>query len=456
METRANYVLVGAFTLLTLLAAFAFVFWTARYGESTDRVPIVITIPGSAAGLSRGSEILFNGIRIGAVRNVALDPQNPQLAIVEGDIDPRTPIKASTKASLNIQGLTGQAYIELTGGSGSEPNLIGNVENDGPLIIQAEPSFFTDIIASSRKLLVRAETILGTFDDTVQQLQEPVLKSAQNTQVFTQALADRSGEIDAFLASIGSLAKTAETLSTQIDPILSQTQNILAAIDPEMISNTLSNVELLTERVAAASAGLEDIVTTIDETTEEALSLMQNANGTVRQVKALTEEIAPEDMRAIIDNVASLTDNANKAAMDAQKLTSSLADKSGDIDGIVANASQMVERLNAASVRVDGILVKVDALLGSGEAGALGGELNATLSSYRKLADSLNARIPEIADGLARFTGSGLRDVQRSVSSAEQSVERIERAITDLARNPQRIITGGDGEVRTFDGRQRR
>ena len=61
-----------------------------------------------------------------------------------------------------------------------------------------------------------------------------------------------------------------------------------------------------------------------------------------------------------------------------------------------------------------------------------------------------------ITDGLARFSGQGLRDVEALVRDSRRSVARIEEAITDLGRNPQRIITGGEGEVRQYDGRARR
>ncbi len=72
------------------------------------------------------------------------------------------------------------------------------------------------------------------------------------------------------------------------------------------------------------------------------------------------------------------------------------------------------------------------------------------------MADTLNGRIGEITDGLARFTNQGLRDVEQLVNDSRRSISRIEDAITDLSRNPQRVITGGDGAVRQYDGRVRR
>ena len=106
--------------------------------------------------------------------------------------------------------------------------------------------------------------------------------------------------------------------------------------------------------------------------------------------------------------------------------------------------------------RVDGILVKVDKLLGSGEAEGVMADASETLKAFKQVADTLNARLGTITDGLARFSGQGLRDVEALVHDSRRSINRIEQAVSDLERNPQRIITGGEGTVRQYDGRARR
>ncbi len=138
------------------------------------------------------------------------------------------------------------------------------------------------------------------------------------------------------------------------------------------------------------------------------------------------------------------------------KVTERIGERADDIDGIITDAQQLAARLNQASERVDGVLAKVDGLLGSGEAEGLMADAGETLKAYRQVADTLNARMGTITDGLARFSGQGLRDVETLVRDARRSITRIERAVTDLERNPQRILSGGEGEVRQYDGRARR
>ena len=145
---------------------------------------------------------------------------------------------------------------------------------------------------------------------------------------------------------------------------------------------------------------------------------------------------------SIADNVAEVTDKFGA--------------RSEDIDNMISDASQLAERLNAASVRVDSVLAKLDGILGSEDAEGLIADASATMRSFRQVADTLNARMGTITDGLARFSGQGLRDVEQLVRDARRSVTRIEETIEELGRNPQRILTGGEGTVRQYDGRARR
>src|SRR5919199_2436763 len=117
METRANYVVIGLFTLAVLAGAFGFVYWLARYGEGGRRQTYDIVFMGSVAGLNRGAAVLFNGIRVGEVDNLTLDPRDPQRVNARVRVDSETPVKSDTRAQLEFQGLTGVAYVALVGGS---------------------------------------------------------------------------------------------------------------------------------------------------------------------------------------------------------------------------------------------------------------------------------------------------------------------------------------------------
>ncbi|MGO8126887.1 MlaD family protein, partial [Rhizobium ruizarguesonis] len=78
METKANYTIVGFFTVLVIAAAFCFVYWMAEYGRGGPMTELIVRIPGSANGLSVGSPLRFNGIQIGSVQTLSIDADDPQ------------------------------------------------------------------------------------------------------------------------------------------------------------------------------------------------------------------------------------------------------------------------------------------------------------------------------------------------------------------------------------------
>lgn len=582
METRANYVLVGIFTVAAVATAFLFVYWTGRFGNTSNNVPIIVSIPGSAAGLDTGSRILFNGIRIGVVRSVTLDATNPEIAVATGVVNRNAPIKPSTNASIAVATLSGTADIELTGGDPEEQNRLALLPEDAPEIITitAQPSAFNDILASVQSMLDRADVIFTGVESVMQEGREPIINTLKNTETFSAALADGSGDIATLMTSVKSLADTASALSTRLEGTVDAAETLIRAVEPEKIGNIVGNVELITgkleratddisiivedagDAVAAVKAGAltaQNLVSALDATrvntildnteqltktannaaskldqtlsafnSEDVNKIIGDANATmasIRQtVKSLEGTVDQDQIGRVIGSieiftgrlerasaefdgiaigVGKLTDNAlgiatradnvlrnaetlisavkpenitnittsiEKAAAQAERAASSVA-KAGDaaaelskivtrktpeIEKTIEQTSQFMGRINAASVRIDGILAKFDSLLGSGDTQDIASNLGATLEAYRRLAITLNGRVAQIADGLSQFTNTGLKDIQRLAAESRTTLQRVERSVDSLARNPQRIITGGEGQVRRFEGQRQR
>ncbi|MFG3757451.1 MlaD family protein, partial [Klebsiella pneumoniae] len=115
METRANYVLIGLFTLAVLACGFGFVMWFQSIHAAKARNPLRIVFEGSASGLRTGASVNFNGIRVGEVTSVRID--DPKRVIALASVDKSAPIRQDTVVGLEFQGLTGVAAIALKGGS---------------------------------------------------------------------------------------------------------------------------------------------------------------------------------------------------------------------------------------------------------------------------------------------------------------------------------------------------
>ena len=123
MEIRARYVLIGLFSLAVILGGFGFVFWLNHAGGLGERTRYRVRFENSVSGLGLGSAVLFNGIRVGEVTGVGLNPDTPAEVIVTIAIAADTPIRADTTVGLAYGGLTGAAAVALTGGAAAAPPL---------------------------------------------------------------------------------------------------------------------------------------------------------------------------------------------------------------------------------------------------------------------------------------------------------------------------------------------
>lgn len=456
METKANYAIVGFFTIMVIAAAFGFVYWMAQYGRGGPMVELVIRIPGSANGLSVGSPVRFNGIPIGSVRGLAIDADDPQFSVAFTEVKEDAPIYKSTKAVLEIQGLTGAAYIEMSGGKTGEENILRTARDTGERpVMYADQSSVTNLLATADKIMKRADNAIAGVQEFVNDSRQPLTNTVKNAENFSKALSDNAGGIDEFLKSVSALSSTVTGISARLDSTLQAVENLVKAVDPKKVDKILSNAEKVSDDIATASAELAGTIKTFKKTAETFADFGVGAEQTLKRVDALLAAVDPAKIGSSVNDVSAAASDARDAIASIKSVTDKVSARSQEIDNTIADVSQMANRLNAASTRVDGILVKVDSLLGSDDANSLSVEARKTLESFRQVADTLNAKIGPIADNLSRFSGTGLRDIQTLIGETRQTVQGLNDTITNFDRNPQRLLFGGD-TVKQYDGRTRR
>ncbi|ESZ36486.1 MlaD family protein [Mesorhizobium sp. L2C066B000] len=457
METRANYVIVGIFTLAAILAAFGFVYWTAQIGDRGETAELRVRIQGSASGLGPGSLVLFNGVKVGVVKRVYFDRNDPNAAIATTEIDQTTPLTKSTQADIGIASLAGQVNIELKGADPKEPNLLEEAAKEGRTAeIIANPSAVTNLLQTAQNIFTRADKVLSDLEGFTRDVRGPLTQTVKNAQTFSDALARNADGIDKFLTAVSALSDELKGVSGKLDGTLKAAESLLNAVDKDKIKSIVANVDAVTANLKETSGQLDGVIKNVDTAVGSVNDFATRTQGTLAKVDNVLDGIDPAQVRVALANIQKASENANKAAADIAKVTDKFADRADDIDETIKDAKQLASRLNDASVRVDGILKRVDTLLGSGQADGVMADARDTLKSFKQVADTLNARLGTITDNIARFSGQGLSNVEALVQDSRRSISRIEEAVTDLSRNPQRILSGGDGEVRQFDGRARR
>ncbi|WP_037469138.1 MlaD family protein [Sinorhizobium fredii] len=456
METKANYAIVGFFTVFVIAAAFGFVYWMSQYGRSGEMVELVVNIPGSANGLSVGSPVRFNGINVGSVRSLAIDANDPRYSIAITEVSADAPVLKSTRATLEIQGLTGAAYIELSGGRKGDENILKSaLENGTQARILADQSSVTSLLATADQILDRANSAIGDIQGFVTEVRGPLTATIGNAQRFSKALADNSDAIDKFLTSVEELSGSVSAASKKLDDTLASADRLIKAVDPKKIDTIVSNVEDVSNDLKAASGGVSEAIAGFRRTVDTYDQFGKNAQQTLKRVDALVAAVDTQKVGLVVNDISAASADARKVAAQVSDFANKISARQEDIDQTITDFTEMSNKLNAASNRVDSILVKVDGFLGDANAPSLSAEARSTLESFRRMADNLNAQIGPIADNLKRFSNSGLRDVETLVTETRRTVQSLQSTISNFDRNPQRLLFGGE-TVKQYDGRTRR
>jgi phospholipid/cholesterol/gamma-HCH transport system substrate-binding protein len=267
METKANYTLVGMFTLAVVAAIFGFVYWAQHVGGTGERAIYRVLFSSSVSGLRTGSAVLFNGIRVGDVTDLKLNPENPTQVAATISVDKQVKIRPDTRAGIEFQGLTGIAAVALNGGSPGEPALNG-LANPPPALI-ASPASTQDITQGARDVLQR-------MDDFIEENRPAFKSTLQNLDTFSAALARNSKRLDTILegmqnfmggpdgkgGDINDAAKSIRELSDRLSKLADNLDKRTASITDGINDMTAAG----TKQINAVSKDLQRTLGTIDRT----------------------------------------------------------------------------------------------------------------------------------------------------------------------------------------------
>jgi phospholipid/cholesterol/gamma-HCH transport system substrate-binding protein len=134
METRANYVMIGLFSILSVIAAVMFTLWIANSGLNKQTTAYDVVFEGPVRGLEVGGEVRFNGIKVGEVTDLDLSSENPKDVIARIQVTSNTPIVVTSIAELEPAGLTGTAYVQISAGQEGSARLLSRLGQGPPRI----------------------------------------------------------------------------------------------------------------------------------------------------------------------------------------------------------------------------------------------------------------------------------------------------------------------------------
>ncbi|MCX5565338.1 MlaD family protein [Alcaligenes phenolicus] len=219
MEPRAHHVLIGVFTLVVAVAAVLFSLWLAKAGQDAETRDYDIVFLEGVRGLSRGSAVQYNGLRVGEVRQLRLDPNDLQRVRAQVSIQASIPIHEDTQARLALAGITGQSVIELSGGTPNSPLL--EATGDGLPMIVASPSPLAQLMAGGEELMTQISKLLDNANNFLSS------ENSQSLSASLQKLEVLMGQLSTASEGVPSLVKELSQASQQATTLLSSTQGLV-------------------------------------------------------------------------------------------------------------------------------------------------------------------------------------------------------------------------------------
>jgi phospholipid/cholesterol/gamma-HCH transport system substrate-binding protein len=227
METKANYVAVGAFVLICVLGGVIALLWLAGAQYSEEYAYYTTYFSGSVTGLGDGTTVRYNGINVGRVSKLTFDPTDPKRVIVTLEINPQLAIPDDSVASIASEGLTGGSYVEIDGGSKGRPALVRVMFGTYP-VIKSKPSTLQELEQSAPQLVAKLNVIADKLNDILDpQNRAAIAATLHNLDDITSSIDRHSQNIEHILTNV-------DSASTKLDGDLSDLHLTLASANGAM------------------------------------------------------------------------------------------------------------------------------------------------------------------------------------------------------------------------------
>jgi phospholipid/cholesterol/gamma-HCH transport system substrate-binding protein len=468
METRANYVAVGVFVLMVLAGAFGFVYWIYSSRSVTNRTEVDILFPGSVTGLAVGGAVYFNGIRIGEVTRLRFAGEGSTAVQATTMVDPAAPLKKDSRAELGFSGLTGIAYVSLTGGTPNSPSLF---EDEEVPLIAADRSAFEDLLKGARDILGRADTTFNEIEKLVTDNAPAVARTLQNVDEFTSALAANSDEVRTMFTDVGQAARTIADLSNRLEGIVTRVEQLVREVDPQAVSTIVDNAVSFSNDLSGLGTDVQGVVDVVRTAAERLEDFTTGLNRSLTEVDRLLAAIPSERIGAIVTNIDTITtgfagqmpqieafiDSARGATASIDAIAARIAARGDDLDVIITNVRTATDRIDAIAsslspavadlarileavdpTRVTTIVQNVETL--SANLATKGGDIDVIVADVRAAAESAR----KFAADVEGQTGN----VDAIATQAREMVEKLNAASSRIAGLIDQVekMVEGDGQ----------
>lgn len=451
METRANYITIGAFTLLGILGALGFFVWMAKIqvNQQFDYYDILFD---NVSGLSVAADVSFNGVSVGQVTKIELYDKDPSKVRVEVQVRGGTPIKTDTQAQLSAQGVTGISFVALTGGSASAA-LLSEASTDDPPIINGQRSVVQTLTEDVPGLLREAsqimrgiEALLGpdNRNHVAQILQNLDTASGGLEKAFTDfssitaSVASAATQVGDFTTTLTPLSASLQTALTEAEGTLevaksafAQAETTLAAADAPLANAGEfmdSANRVVTDQVPAIITSLASAASTLDTAITE---IRAEAN-TLLGSASVTSNLAGDRLRQLETTVSSLNSTLTDAQGTLRAVETAAASAQTLIDG---DATALVTDARDTLAKADSAITTIENIANT--------DLPVIMSDVRTTVATLNRVMDQVGNDVTTFTG----DLAPLISTAGVTLTTATTTFSDASA----MLTRLEGSMDTVD-----
>lgn len=303
METRSNYVVVGAVTIGLTIALFAFVLWLAKFSGDEKR-EFDIFFKQSISGLAIGTGVQFKGVPVGQIKQIALLPKTPDAVRVRIEVGADVPILQGTTASIEGVGFTGVSQIQLTGAMANAPPIT-EIGPFGRPVIPPRAGALGQLLASAPELLNNVSALTASLNELLNPANRKSLGNIlTNADRLTGSLADRGPEIAATLVETRATLKQATVaaqaltkLSGDADGVITRDAGPLIADLRTTVKSANTTLAKLDAVVGSAQPGIDQFTT---QTLPETSQLLREARQVTAQLGALAAKLDEDPAGALV------------------------------------------------------------------------------------------------------------------------------------------------------------
>lgn len=419
METRANFVMIGAFTLAGLAGLMGFFLWFAQV--ELDRQFAYYDIRfSSVSGLDNASDVRFSGLGVGQVVDVRLTPERDGTILVRIEVDGETPVRTDSIATIESQGVTGVSYVGIDAGTPTAPLLVSKGEGDIPEII-AGRSMLQSLSEDAPQLLERTLVVVDELgqmlsEDNATRIDNILINAEQASNEFARTLSDFSGVANTvadFAAQISKFNETLDVLSGDLSGVLNTADLTLVSI--RELSEQGKGV--LTASTDTLSDAQSAIVETKDFVAQDLSLLADDLRATTTDLRNQLALIS-DDARGLISTLGT-TGEVATARLDEARTT-------------IEAANALITRLDAAALAVDYVATRADDLIRD--------EGAPLLSETRTMVAEASRAIQSVATIAMTDLPAIIADVRTATDSASQVIVDVGKNLSASSENVNEVL----------------